>query len=277
MSSKQPRTIRIMPPSTWDFPNFREVWEKRELLFVMMEAAIRSRYRQSILGLTWAVVHPLTYMMVFTLIFGQLAQIKTGELPYQIYAFAGLLPWQFISRLISDSTTSLTSTASILSKIYIPRVIVLLTPVASAALDFLIGIGVLSLMMIWFGHFFSWQIVFLPFFVLLSASLSISIGLWISVINVTYRDVSAVLALALQVIFYCSPIAYPIASAPSGLKLILTLNPITPIIEGYRFCFLGGAFPSPTMLLYSAAIILIIGAPGLIVFNRLSQTMIDRV
>jgi lipopolysaccharide transport system permease protein len=270
---------KINPEKKVAFPSLIEVWNKRELLMVMSRSAIKGRYRQSLLGVAWGILNPLVNMLVFTMIFSRLARVSTGETPYELFVIAALLPWQFFSRVTLDSTNSLVLSSSIISKVYIPSVIVLLAPIGPALVDFFVGILVLVGMFIYYGYSpdIISIIVMLPFYLILSAMLAIAIGLWISVINVTFRDVSVVLPVLMQVWFFLSPIVYPVSMVPPQYQIIYSLNPIYVIAEGFRSIFLGTTPPDLWHIVITILITMSIALPGLVVFNKLSRNMVDKI
>lgn len=268
----------ITPDNYLSLPDFKEFWEKRELLYVLISMSIRSKYRQRALGFLWAIIHPLIYLVLFTVIFGGMANIKTGEQPYPLFALAALLPWQYFTRLVTEITSSLVSGIGVISKIYVPRLTMLLVPCGGAFLDFIIGMILLAALLVFYGTVPSLAtLATFPIFFFLSTLLAISIGLWVSVINVTFRDVGTVMPVLMQVLFYATPIVYPIEMVPDRFKDFYEMSPLTVIIQGFRYSFLGGDMPDILDIIMCAVLILLIMVPGLFFFNKLSQTMVDRL
>lgn len=265
-----------MPQKRLEFPSLGEVWQARELLLLMMLYSIKSKYRQTTIGVLWAIIHPLISVVVFTFIFSGLAKIQTGDIPYPLFALAALLPWQYFNFIINETTNSLVRGSHILSKVYIPRLIILLVSVGPGALNFAIGSLLLIVMLIYFGHIPLLAAFGAIYFFMLGTLLALACGLWLSVINATYRDVSLIVPVLMQVLFYSTPIVYPVNMVPEFLQPFYWLNPLCVIIEGFRASILGQSLPEALYIVTSLVITLLILLPGLLVFNRLSQTMVDR-
>lgn len=276
MSDTSQIKTRIMPQKRLQFPSLMEVWRERELLWLMMLYSIKSKYRQTTIGVVWAIIQPLISVVVFTFIFSGMAKVKTGDTPYPLFALAALLPWQYFNFIILETTASLVRGSHILTKVYVPRLIILLVSVGPGVLNFAIGSLLLVAMLIYFGHMPDLGIFAAIYFFGLGTLFALACGLWLSVINVTYRDVSLIVPVFMQVLFYSTPIVYPADMVPEFLQPFYWLNPLTVIIEGFRASILGQPLPETLYLLTSLGVIALVLLPGLLVFNRLSQTMADR-
>jgi lipopolysaccharide transport system permease protein len=267
---------RILPQKKWQFPSFIEIWKERELWLLMMLYSIKSKYRQTTVGILWALINPLTSVVIFTFIFSGLAKIDTGKVPYPLFSLAALLLWQYFQFLISESTNSLVRSSNILSKVYVPRLIILLVSVGPGALNFFIGTSLLIGMLVYFGHAPSIGIIASIYFFALATLLALACGLWLSVINVTYRDVGLVVPTLMQILFYATPIVYPSSMVPSEYQWLYWLNPLAVIVEGFRAGIVDQPLPDAIYFVTSAICVALILLPGLLIFNRLSQNMVDR-
>jgi lipopolysaccharide transport system permease protein len=276
MSAQPHIRTEIVPQRKLEFPSLLEVWKERELLMLLMLYSIKSKYRQTTIGVLWALVNPLISVGVFTFIFSGLAKIDTGDIPYPLFSLAALLPWQYFQFLINETTQSMLRGSHILSKVYVPRLTILLVSIGPGVLNFAIGSVLLVGMLIYFGYMPSLTLLAAVYFFGLGTLFAIACGLWLSVINVTYRDVTLIVPVIMQVLFYATPIVYPADMVPEKFQALYWLNPLSVIIEGFRASILGQPFPETIYLFTSAAIVALVLLPGLVVFNRLSQTMADR-
>jgi lipopolysaccharide transport system permease protein len=222
--------------------NLNDLWQYRDLLYILTVRDIKVRYKQTILGILWAVIQPLFMMIIFTLFFGRLAGIPSDGIPYPLFAYAGLLPWTFFSNAVNSSGNSLVGNSSLITKVYFPRMIIPIAAVGSGLIDFLISFGLLALLMLYYGIGFSPNIIMLPILTLLTAFLAIDVGMWMSALNVKYRDIRYALPFLIQLWMFASPIIYPSSLIPYKWRWLFTINPLTGLIEGFRSAIFGTPF-----------------------------------
>ncbi len=220
----------------------RDLWQYRDLLYILTLRDVKVRYKQTILGILWAVIQPLFMMIIFTLFFGRLAGIPSDGIPYPLFAYAGLLPWTFFSNAVNSSGNSLVGNSSLITKVYFPRMIIPIAAVGSGLIDFLISFGLLVLLMLYYGTGFSANIIMLPILVLLTAFLAIGVGMWMSALNVKYRDIRYALPFLIQLWMFATPIIYPSSLIPDKWRWLFIINPLTGLIEGYRSAIFGTPF-----------------------------------
>ncbi len=233
--------IIVIEPGRHERNYWRDLWRYRELFRVLAWRDIAVRYKQTVIGVAWAVIRPLLTMVVFTIIFGRLAKLPSdGSAPYPLMVFAGMLPWTFFATGLSEASNSLVNNANLISKVYFPRLIVPTATVVVAFVDFLITFAMLIVLMAWYRYPPSWQMVALPAFVMLAFLVSIGPALWITALNVKYRDFRYVIPFIVQFGLYVSPVGFSSSIVPEKWRLLYSLNPIVGVIEGFRWCILGG-------------------------------------
>lgn len=272
-SSRAP-LVRIRPASGWRAIDFASLWEYRELVYYMVWRDVIVRYKQTMLGVGWAVIQPLAVMVVFTVIFGRLAQLPSDGVPYPVFAMAALVPWQLFSSAFSGAANSVVSNAGVISKVYFPRLIVPLAAVASTIVDFAVSLALLAGLMIWYGVAPSGNAIFLPVFVATALVTALAAGLWTAALNVKYRDVRYLLPYALQLWLFLSPVAYSVSLVPAQYQWLYSLNPLAGVIQGFRWALFGG--PEPWRLLVGssvAATVLLVA--GLYYFRRAEDEFSD--
>ena len=276
-SQPSPSIVRIRPSRGWRFLNLRELWEYRELLYFLTWRDIKVRYKQTVLGGAWAIIQPVFTMVVFSLFFGKLAQIPSDGVPYPIFAYAALVPWTFFANALTQSSNGVVQSANLVSKVYFPRLAIPVSGVCAGVLDFLLAFSVLLLMMLWFGVVPTWRIVWLPFLLLLALITSLSVGLWLSALNVLYRDVRYVVPFLAQTWMFATPIAYPSSLVPEVWRPVYGINPMVGVVEGFRWALLDTATAPGPMLAVSclAAILMLIG--GAFYFRRMEAVFADFV
>src|SRR5438105_303306 len=231
----------VIEPGRAERHYWRELWRYRELFRVLAWRDVSVRYKQTVIGAAWAVIRPFITMVVFTVIFGKLANFPSdGSVPYAIMVFAGMLPWTFFSSALGDTSNSLLGSANLISKVYFPRLIVPMAAVAVAFVDFIINFLMLIALMVWYRFVPSWQIVLLPAFVVLAFFASLGPGLWLTALNVKYRDFRYIIPFIVQFGLYVSPVGYSSNVVPEQWRLLYSLNPIVGVIDGFRWCILGG-------------------------------------
>jgi lipopolysaccharide transport system permease protein len=232
----------ILEPGRAEKNYWHDLWRYRELFQVLAWRDFAVRYKQTVIGVAWAVIRPLLTMVTFTIIFGRLAKLPSqGPAPYALMVFAGMLPWTFFSTALTDASNSLISNTNLVSKIYFPRLIVPTATIAGAFVDFFIGFVMLVALMIWYQFRPSWQMLLLPFLVLLAFLAAVGPGLWVTAVNVRYRDFRYVIPFMVQFGLYVSPVGFSSSVIPNRWRLVYSLNPMVGVIDGFRWCILGGA------------------------------------
>lgn len=220
---------------------WRELWRYRELFLILAWRDVAVRYKQMVLGIAWAVLRPLLTMVIFTIVFGRLARLPTeGHAPYALMVLAGMLPWYLFSSALAGAADSMVGNAHLIAKIYFPRMIIPAAAIVTAMIDFLISLGILIAVIIWYGFAPGWQIVFLPMFVVVAVLASFGLGLWITSLNVKYRDFRFMVPFLLQLGLYISPVGFSSRIVPEEWRLLYSLNPMVGVIDGFRWCILGG-------------------------------------
>jgi lipopolysaccharide transport system permease protein len=269
-------TITVIEPSKgWLRVDFRELWAYRELLFFLSWRDISVRYKQTVMGASWAIIQPLLSMVIFSVFFGKLAKIPSDDVAYPIFSYAGLLPWQYFSSAMSDSAKSMVGQGKILSKVYFPRLIVPLAAVLPPIVDFAIAFVILIGLMIYYGVAITWRMAWLPVFLLLALATALGVGLWLSAMNVRYRDIGYVIPFLAQFWMYASPVVYPASMLPERWRLIYALNPMTGVIEGFRWALLGTSTPPGPITLISAGVVIVLALSGMFYFRRVEDTFAD--
>src|SRR5712672_3501806 len=220
---------------------WRDLWRYRELFQVLAWRDIAVRYKQTVIGVAWALIRPLLTMVVFTVVFGKLAKLPSeGAAPYALMVFAGMLPWSFFATALSDSSNSLIGNANLISKVYFPRLIVPIAAVTVAFVDFLISFAILVGLMVWYAFVPGWHILLLPIFTAVAFITSFGVGVWITALNVKYRDFRYVIPFIVQLGLYVSPVVFSSSIVPDQWRLLYSLNPMVGVIDGFRWCLLGG-------------------------------------
>jgi lipopolysaccharide transport system permease protein len=270
--------VVIQPSRLWVALNLKELWAYRELLYFLTWRDVKVRYKQTFLGIAWAILQPLLTMIVFTIFFGRLAGIdaKTDGIPYPIFVFAGLMPWTFFSNAISTSGNSLVNNANLITKVYFPRLIIPTAAVMAGLVDLGIASFLLVGMMFYYSVALSWWLLLFPVLVVLTTLLAVATGMWLSALNVKYRDIRHALPFVVQIWMFVSPIIYPSSSIPEKWRWVLSLNPMTGIIEGYRSSLFGRPV-NWTQLGTSVIIILALLIYGAYSFRKMEKDFADIV
>jgi len=229
----------IKPPSAQRRINIRELWEYRELAWMLILRDIKVRYKQTVLGVAWAVIQPLTTMLIFTLIFGRLAQIPSDGIPYPIFVFSGLLAWNFFSSAVSSGGTSMVGAGGMISKVYFPRLVIPMSSIGVSVIDFLVSLVILIVMMFIYSLAPSWQIVFFPVFAFGLMVAAIGVSTWLTAITVVYRDFRFVIPFMIQIWMYLTPVIYPVSFIPEQWRWLIYLNPVLGWVDGIRATLLG--------------------------------------
>jgi lipopolysaccharide transport system permease protein len=269
--------VRIGPRRGLFDLDLRAVWQYRELLYFLAWRETKVRYKQTLLGVAWAIFQPLLTVLIFAAIFGRFAGIPSDGLPYPVFAFAGLLPWTYFAEATVRSSTSLVSDANLLRKVYFPRLIIPLAATVTPVVDFGLTLAVLLAMMQWYGVSPTRNALFLPCFLGLAFATALAVGLWLSALNVKYRDVRHTVPFLMQVWMYASPIVYPVSLVPEQWRLLFALNPMTGVIEGFRWGLLGKERPDFAVKMASAVVVAALLLGGLVFFRRMERIFADVV
>ncbi len=272
-------TVLIIEPGRSEKNYWADLWRYRELFLILAWRDISVRYKQTIIGILWAIVRPFLTMVVFTVIFGRIAKLPSdGSTPYALLVFAAMLPWSLFSNALSESSNSLISNANLIGKVYFPRLIIPASTLVTAFIDFLISLLILVAMMAYYRFVPGWQILLLPFFIILALMASLGPGLWITALNVRYRDFRYIIPFIVQFGLYVSPVGFSSQVVPEQWRLLYSLNPIVGVIDGFRWCILGGESPFyvPGFLL-SLVIIAFFLWLGVSHFRKMEKTFADLI
>jgi len=268
--------LLIVPPAGWRPIDFKELWAYRELFGFMVWRDVSVRYKQSVLGILWALLTPLITMLIFSIIFGKVAKIPTDGVPYPIFSYAGLLPWLFFSQSLQKATLSMVAERNLLTKIYFPRLIVPMAATLAPLVDMLIASSVLFAMMFYFQiaptlH----SIYLLPLCVLWAWLTAVGVGTWLSALNVYFRDVGQLIPFFVQVWLYASPVVYPASLIPPDFQWLYALNPMTGVIEGFRWALLAHGDPPGLLVAVSATVSAVLFVTGGLFFKRMERSFAD--
>ncbi|KXK04365.1 MAG: hypothetical protein NBKEAIPA_00653 [Nitrospirae bacterium] len=274
---KEPRTptVRIRPSRGLFHLDLQAIWQYRELLVFLIWRDTKVRYKQAVIGAGWAVFQPLISMLLFTAIFSYLAKLPSEGVPYPLFAYAGLLPWNFIAQATSRSGTSLVGESHLISKVYFPRLIIPLAAAATPAVDLLCALVLMVPLMLWFGVMPGWQIVLFPLFVLIALLATLAVSLWFSALHVKFRDVGHIIPFFVQFWMFASPVVYPVSLIPDRWRVWYSLNPVVGIVEGFRWTLLGQRPPDLATILPSIGIVVVLFVSGVVYFKRMERTFAD--
>jgi len=270
-------TLVIRPSSGFLRINLKDVWAFRELLYFLVWRDIKVRYKQTALGAAWAIIQPVMTMLVFSVFFGRLAKVPSDGIPYPVFAFAALLPWQLFAFSLTESSNSLVGSQNLITKVYFPRLVIPLSSVLAGIVDFAIAFVVLLLLMLYYGIHPGAAVVWLPLFVVLAVITALSVGLWLSALNVKYRDVRYTIPFLTQFWMYATPVAYSSSLVPAKWRAVFGLNPMAGVVEGFRWALLGNSGKPGGLLWVSVAAVLILLIGGLLYFRRTEVTFADIV
>ncbi|MDZ4717812.1 MAG: ABC transporter permease [Roseiflexaceae bacterium] len=269
-------TMVIQPTKGWQALQLGELWKYRELLYFLIWRDVKVRYKQTQLGIAWALIPPFVTMLVFSLIFGNLAKIESDGIPYPIFSFAGLLPWQLFSLALTSASNSLVNSANLLRKVYFPRLTIPVASVLAGLVDFGLSFLVLIGMMAYYRIIPTLAILLLPVFTLLTLVTVMGVGLWLAALNVQYRDIRYVVPFMTQIWMFATPVVYPSSLFPEPWRTLSGLNPMAGVIEGFRWALLGTQ-PPGAMIIVSSAVAILVLITGLMYFRRVEQTFADIV
>jgi len=268
---------RIQSFSPWKILDPGELWRYRDLLRIMALRDIKLRYKQTLLGVVWVILQPLAAALIFAVIFGEFAGLPSGDVPYILLSYTGLMGWNFFSDAVTRASNSLVGQPALVTKIYFPRVIMPMSSVLGVVVDFLVGLCVAFALMIVFQYSPSWRLLMLPFFSILILLVAVGVGAWISALGVYYRDFVYVIPFLLQVWFYATPVAYIGSLVPDRWLLLYSLNPMVAGVEGIRWAMLGETSLSLNIFILSAGVGMLMLIGGLVFFHRVEHSMADRI
>jgi len=269
--------IILRPSRGWSSINLRDLWLYRELIYFLTWRDIKVRYKQTLLGAAWAILQPVLSMVVFSVFFGGLLGVSSGEVPYPVFSYAALLPWGLFSKALSDAGRSLVINRNMITKVYFPRLVIPISSILSGVVDFVIAFSVLLALM-WYYHIVPTAAVWaLPLFLLLTLVTALGVGLWLSALNVIYRDVGYILPFLTQFWFYLTPIVYSAKEVPERWRVLYALNPMVGVVEGFRWALFGSTNQPGPVVAVSALIALLLLISGLIYFRRMERSFADMV
>jgi lipopolysaccharide transport system permease protein len=270
------RLFRIQPANRFVIFDLREVWDYRELLYFLTLRDVKVRYKQTLFGVAWAVIQPVVSMIIFSVIFGRLAGIQgVPGVPYPLFVFTGLLPWTYFAGSLTLAGNSVAGNAALITKVYFPRLILPFAAVVVPLIDFLMSFAVLIGLFVWYGRTPSWHVVFLPIFLGMALLTALGIGLWLSALNARYRDVPFAIPFLIQIWLYASPVIYPVSLIPAHWRWLLALNPMTGVLDGFRWALLGRGTPDFGVYGISLAVGVVMIVVGLVVFKHVERRFAD--
>jgi lipopolysaccharide transport system permease protein len=267
----------IEPAAGWAFPDLAELWRYRELLYFMVWRDIKSRFKQTALGVTWVILQPVLTMVVFSVILGRLAGVPSEGAPYPVYTFAALLPWQLFNHAVTQSGSSLVNSRELLTKVYFPRLVIPLSGVFVGLVDFVLAFAVLLVLMAFYGVAPTLAILALPLLVLLTVATAFALGLWLAVLNVRYRDIRYTIPFLMQFWLIATPIAYPASMIPEQWRMLYALNPLVGVVDGFRWALIGTPESLHPSAFISVGVVVVLLVGGLLYFRRMERTFADEV
>jgi len=274
LNSEQEKITVIEPKSGWQLIDFKELREYRDLFFFIVWRDVKVLYAQTILGLSWAILQPLIQIVIFTIIFGKVAKISTDGIPYFLFSSVAIIPWTYMSQAMVASSQSLITGQNLLGKVYFPRLIFPITPVMAKMFDFGISLFIILVLSVYYHILPTWNLIFLPLFIVLMMSISAGIGLWLSALAIRFRDVKHAMPFVIRMLMYSAPIVYSASSIREGYRFLYSLNPLVGVIEGFRACLLGT--PYPWQYIWPGIIVtFILLISGLHHFKRMERVFVD--
>ena len=276
IDTRSASTVVIRPSRGWVPINLRDLWSSRELLYFLTWRDIKARYKQTLLGFAWAILQPFFMMVVFTLFFGNLAKMPSDGIPYPLFSYTALLPWTLFTTGLTSSSNSLVANKTLVQKVYCPRLILPISGAISPLVDFFIAFTIVIGMMFYFGYPPTIKMLWLPAFIILTLATVIGVGLWLSAINVRYRDVRYALPFLIQLWLFASPVVYPSSLLPEKYQVFYGLNPMAGVVEGFRWALLGTE-PPGSLIAVSIIIVIVILISGAFYFRRSEKNFADVV
>jgi lipopolysaccharide transport system permease protein len=268
------RTV-IQPSRGWSALGLREVWDRRELLYFLVAREIQGTHRQTALGLSWIFLRPIIHMALLSLVFGRVVRVPSDGVPYPLFALAALLPWMFFSNAVTKGARSLVDNLHLISKVYFPRLMIPTAGAASGVVDFGASLLVLLGVLGYYGMPLRWQMVYLPGLFLMTMAFALAVSMWLATLSVKYRDVSFAVGFLLQAFLYMSPVIYPVSLVPASVQWLYELNPMSAIIQGFRWALLGSGAAPGLNFAVAAGVILVALVAGAFVFRRTERTIVD--
>lgn len=265
----------IEPSRSWFDLKLKALWDHRELLYFLAWRDLKARYAQTAMGVAWAVLQPLFMMVVFTVIFSNIARLPSDGIPYPLFAYAALLPWTYFSKSLDRSGFSVVVESNLIKKIYFPRLIIPISATLGGLIDFGIAFLLMVAMMVWFGVLPTWKLVMVPFYLLLTILATLAVSLWLSALFVKYRDIAALMPLLIQVWMFASPVVYPSSMIPQEWQGLYNINPMVGVLNGFRWALVGTAAPDPVFLALNVLTIAVFLLLGMAYFNRMANTFAD--
>lgn len=272
-SDKSP-AVTIKPPGKWEVIDFRELRDYRDLFFFLVWRDIKVLYAQTVMGFAWAILNPLIQILVFSIIFGKVAKLDTDGIPYVLFSTVAIIPWAYMSEAMSKSSDSLVSGQAMLGKIYFPRLIFPVTPILAKLVDFSISLLLLLAVMVYYRVEPTWNLLLLPFLIVLMMTVPAGIGFWLSALAIRFRDVKFAMPFMIRMLIYSAPILYTASSIPDGYRFLYSLNPIVAVIEGFRACLLGTEIPWEFIFPGTIVSILLL-VSGAMYFRRMERVFVD--
>jgi lipopolysaccharide transport system permease protein len=265
----------IEPSRGWASLGLHEVWEYRELLVFLVWREIQGLYRQTALGITWLFIRPLVNVILLTFVFGTIVNVPSDDVPYPLFSLAALLPWGFFSNAVQRASRSLVDNMHVISKVYFPRLVVPIAGAASGLLDFAAALLILFFAMLAYRMPFRIEALWLPVYLIVTLGFALAVGLWLATLSVKYRDVSFAVTFLLQALMYASPVIYPVSIVPESLRFFYQLNPMTGVIQGFRWSLYGSGEPPGTAFVLAIGLTLIGLVSGAYIFRRTERTVVD--
>lgn len=275
--SEEPPETLIAADEPWFSLGLKELWQYRELLYFLVWRDVKVRYKQTVIGAAWAVLQPLMAMLVFTLIFGRLAKLPSDNIPYPLFVYTALLPWQLFAFALTDSSNSLVNNQHLIRKVYFPRLIIPISSVFVGLVDFSISMVVLAGMMAWYHVVPGPEVLLIIPFLILAVITALGAGLWLSALNIQYRDVKYVVPFLSQFWMFATPVVYSSTSVPAKWRALFGLNPMTAVADGFRKALLGARTGSGSMMLLSISMVVVVLLSGIIYFRRMERSFADIV
>lgn len=281
MSINQPKNaeefLEIQPSHGWRSINLGEVWRYRELLYFLTWRNIKVRYKQTVLGAAWAIIQPFFTMVIFSLFFGRLAKIPSDGIPYPIFSYAALVPWTFFANGLMQSSNTLVSSANLVRKVYFPRMVLPISAIISGAVDFILAFIVLLGMMLFYGIMPTANVIWLPFLLLLALTTCLGVGMWLTAMNVQFRDVRFAVPFLIQAWLFATPIAYPSSLLSEPWRTLYGINPMVGVVEGFRWALLGTNTAPGPIIFVSAFVSIMLLVSGVFYFRRMEKSFADVV
>jgi len=275
LTSPSSQVLFIKPPKGWAPLHLNELWEYRELLYFLVWRDVKVRYKQTALGITWAIIQPLLMMVVFTVSLGRVVKVPSDNIPYSMFVLSGLVPWQLFSYALSQSSSSLIEDERLIKKVFFPRLVIPISKALAGLIDFGLALIILIAVMVYYGVVPRLSIIGLPFFAALAVTAAVAVGLWLSALNALYRDVRYTLTFLIQFWLFATPVAYPSSIVPRSWRFIYALNPMSGVVDGFRWSLFGdrGNLGAPLIISVMATTVLLIG--GFYFFKRMEDSFAD--